>query len=96
MGKIFHQHVAARAPRRDGVEKYAGEIVCWWRIVKVHGPEMKKVEIISNLESRLGHVKSTNNDLEKFLHASQDDNRLLHANLSRLISDLEMTKQSNK
>ena len=29
MGKIFHQHVAARAPRRDGVEKYAGEIVCW-------------------------------------------------------------------
>ena len=54
------------------------------------------LETITNLESRLGHVKSTNDDLEKLLRASQDDNRLLHANLSRLISDLKMTKQSNK
>ena len=41
MGENVHQHVASRAPRRDGVEKNVGEIVGWWRM-KVHGPEIKK------------------------------------------------------
>jgi len=54
------------------------------------------LETLTSLESRLGRVKSTNDDLEKLLYASQEDNRLLHANLSRLITDLKMTKQSNK
>ena len=54
------------------------------------------LETLTSLESRLRRVKSTNDDLEKLLYASQEDNRLLHANLSRLITDLKMTKQSNK
>ena len=54
------------------------------------------LESVSGLESRLSRVKNTNDDLEKLLRASQEDNRLLHANLSRLITDLKMTKQSNK
>ena len=54
------------------------------------------LETLTSLESRLGRVKSTNDDLEKLLYASQEDNRLLHANLSGLITDLKMTKQSNK
>ena len=54
------------------------------------------LESVSRLESRLCRVKNTNDDLEKLLRASQEDNWLLHANLSRLITDLKMTKQSNK
>ena len=54
------------------------------------------LETVSSLQSRFSNVKNVNDDLEKLLRASQEDNRLLHAKLSMLISDLKISKQSNK
>ena len=54
------------------------------------------LETVSSLQSRISNVKNVNDDLEKLLRASQEDNRLLHAKLSMLISDLKISKQSNK